>query len=150
MYKIRKYRPEDFDFILDKMTSFNLSANLDDLKRGYLKTPKSSKVLCSRYLKKMTANKNECFMVYYSGAFLGFCCFDKINEGSCCLRFAFKDVSQKRFVKYNEVLAILVNKMKPRKVYCEITKRNNFKKYLNFIENKLNFKKNNATKYQIF
>ena len=88
---IRKYKPLDYDFVLNGVASIQKKIKMSGMPL-VSKNRRSRQGMSARFLKKLIIPQNLCFIFLdASGRRVGFTCFKPINNKVCFLEFFFKD-----------------------------------------------------------
>tara|TARA_B110000483_G_scaffold219631_1_gene273986 strand:+ start:1288 stop:1761 length:474 start_codon:yes stop_codon:yes gene_type:complete len=88
---IRKYKPSDYDFVLNGVVSIQKKIKMSGMPL-VSKNRRSKQEMSARFLKKLILPQNLCFIFLdSSGKRIGFTCFKPINSKVCFFEFFFKD-----------------------------------------------------------
>ena len=86
---IRKYRPSDYDFVLNGVASIQKKIKMSGMPL-VSKNRRSKQEMSARFLKKLIIPQNLCFIFLdSSGRRIGFTCFKPINSKVCFFEFFF-------------------------------------------------------------
>ena len=90
---IRKYKPSDYDFVLNGVASIQKKIKMTGMPL-VSKNRRSKQEMASRFLEKLLIPTNLCFVFLNSkGRRVGFTCFKPINSKVCFFEFFFKDIN---------------------------------------------------------
>ncbi len=139
---IRKYKPSDYDFVLNGVASIQKKIKMSGMSL-VSKNRRSKQEMSARFLKKLILPQNLCFIFLDSNnRRVGFTCFKPINSKVCFFEFFFKDEN----VPINTAL---VNEFKNHvkevkeeyefdEMYANLIKREKYEKWINMAKKHFN------------